>query len=284
MNDIYYDTYTEGPEEEQSSPRGSVGWTVKVIFKIIFTVLILGILGILFTRMILARPPADIIRFHWTADSIAAFDSGDEDFRVYSHTLRNYIIEVERGENIHVALSGRNRTRNPNGTQHIIDGHFVISNIHYVPMFSQFQFTFRYTDIAADYIRDFFDTVHPTEDSPLWFTLSTEPGGEPIPTAGSTPSSQTFGYYYRQTERGRYTYQRIIFDGINLENVDRLYLNIHHVNAIDHEYPFMSMCIFDSHLGLDEYVIFRRDTTRGPDDFRRSVNENRQIHISPPIN
>jgi len=254
MSDIYYDSYNEGQEEEYKSPRGSLGWTIKLIFKIIAAILILGTLGILFTRMILARPPADIIRFHWTDAAIAAFDSEDENFRVYSHTLQSYTIDTDGGL-LTIPLSGRNRSNIRE-----IDGHFVISNILYTPMLSQLQFTFRFTSSSLNFIEEFFRVEHTGQGSPLWFTLSHEPAGAPITD-----------FYYRQLEHNRYTYLRILFYGINLENVDRLYLNIHHINAINHHRPFMSMCIYDSFLTLDPYVIFSRDTSREADTFRSSV-------------
>ncbi|MCL2213323.1 MAG: hypothetical protein FWB93_05795 [Oscillospiraceae bacterium] len=255
MSDIYYAGYNEGEDEEIKSPRGSFIWTIKLIFKTLAAIIILGTLGILLVRMILARPPADIIRFHWTEAAIAAFDGDDESFRVYRHTLRSYTIDTESGPMV-VPISGTARSE-----VREIDGHIVVRSILYTPMLTQLQFTFSYTTTALNYIESFFDVGHQEGELPLWFTLSPTPGGTPPFT----------GFYYRKLQHNRYTYVRILFYGINLEEVDRLYLNVHHVNAIDHSLPFMSMRIYDNNLPLDEYAIVSRDTSRGADGFEQAI-------------
>jgi len=253
MSDLYYDNYHEGEEEAPPPPpRGSAKHVRKLVIKIFAYGSIILLYGFFIFRMCGTSAPADIIRYSWTPQAIEAFFDEDVDFGIYSIALRTFQDSEGR---IH-RMEGINRFG------HTLDGSFRVNNILVTPVLEQFQFTLRFTNRAVDYIVEHFEGDANREGELLLFTLTT----------GHDSDDLIFSdYIFRSAQRSRYNYRRLAFHGINLEDIDRLYLNIHYIGDVDHDAPFLSMVVYDSYLPLRPYRIGNRDANLPADEWERIV-------------
>jgi len=254
MSDIYYDNYHEGEEEAPPPPpRGSAKHIRKLVRKIIIIGVLVGLYGIFIFRMCATSAPADIIRYSWTQEAVDAFFDDDVDFSVYSHRLGSFL--DDEGRLIRIESINRCFVYG-----HVLDGHFRINNILITPVLEQIQFTLRFTNRAVEYFVDFYNGDQNREGESLFFTLTTGHESEDLIFSD---------YVFRSAQRSRYNYRRLAFHGINLDDIGRLYLNIHYIGDVDHNNPYLSMVVFDSHLPLREYRIGHRDADLPADVWKR---------------
>ncbi|MBQ7821385.1 MAG: hypothetical protein IJ391_03790, partial [Clostridia bacterium] len=161
--------------------------TIGKIFKFIAVFLIAAVYVLLIGRMLLARNYGIMNRYVWTENALYEYSASPESFSVMSHQLSESIDE---------------------------DGYYHISNYTYVPEISELQITVRYNNSTLDKL-DTYYTDRSDVGETFVFTLEDDKGN--IYDTYKYASSSNFIYNFR----------RLIFEGIDFENVGTLYLNIY---------------------------------------------------------
>ena len=148
-----------------------------------------SLIGLLCVRLVLSKPPSSMKTMVWTESAIAAYQSEGESFSV---------------------------TFYPSTDSFSKDGLFSISHITYIESIGQFQATVRYNERSFNYIR---------ED----YGLSSLPEGEAFVFMLRDSKGNVYkDYTFTSARKGGYGYRHVVFDGVGMEDVTRLTLEIYY--------------------------------------------------------
>ena len=156
----------------------------KKIVRIIFYLFFAALILIIIIRSSMMKPTAKMRRFLWNENSIEAYNTYGDELKVY--TLFEY--NSSTSENI-----------------------FTISDIRYIENISQFQFTLRWNNNTVANLMAL-DGIEAPND-----------GSEPFLFAIGDNNGKVYtDYEYTSDLRYNYSFRRIVFDGIDLKDVQSL--------------------------------------------------------------
>ena len=227
-----YDYYPYDDEKENNKKRFTIG----KLLKYIAIAMIVLIYALIFFRIGISNDTEIAKSFIWTEESVKAYnDSNGKGITVLSQKLEAYPLTDEDGNVLEMVRFDELSE----------DGYFKVSNFMYVKETKEVIITLRYNDTCKEYYSEEYGVD--TSVSELFvFTLT---GG------GKTYSD----YTYVTDSRFTYNYRRLIFTGIELDEVASLSIQAYCVGNPDSEKPACDMPIYDSHLDtkrveLEEYL------------------------------
>ncbi len=161
-----------------------------------FTTAIAGVI-VLFTIILFALDAdGDISALVWTREMIEEYQKYPEEFRV------EYIKVYDE----------RSFTE---------DGYFSVSKSRYIPVLDQWQFTVRYNHSTLEYMgADRGEEMAVGEDH---FTFAL------VDSEGTVYRD----FSYKRVTEGRYTYYRLIFDGVNMRKIDDIQIMIYCIDDLE---------------------------------------------------
>ncbi|MBQ4561166.1 MAG: hypothetical protein IJA55_02400 [Clostridia bacterium] len=136
------------------------------------------------------------------------------------------------------------------------DGYFSVSKSRYIPSLSQWQFTVRYNHSTLEYLSEERDEEMPIEDNHFTFTL--------VDNEGNVYRDFT----YKRVTEGRYTYYRLVFDGVNMRKVGDIQIMVYCIDDMENgELPEIAvgkLPLYYSELEREDYK-FEKEL---PDDMK----------------
>ncbi len=236
-----HESYTPDEDKEipdyYAAPKISIG----KILKYVVIGLVILIYGLIFYRMYLQNNSGVEIVSQLIANSetVKAYnnclDEG-ESFDVFYQEFTSYSKVLETDEN-----------KRPTKTTNIIHheysqsktyyGMFSISNFLYYEDSNQVVITLRYNRNAVKTLKEEYK-VSSLPSEPFFFTLD---------------DGKKFydSYYYLQDKKFTYNYRRLIFDGVTLDDISKLSLNIYYIaDCDDYTDTLESMQIYDSNIPM----------------------------------
>ncbi len=239
-----YDDYYSEENEEYTSGQSTAGKVAKKIFFITLRVMAVFVIALLLWRMFSTRDTKFSKAFIWNESAIDAYNSNSSDFIAY---------ECKKSDNI---------TRS---------GRFTTSNVYFVPMINQIQFTVRYNNSTLKALaKDYELSAIPTGENFI-FVLEDNLGN--IYTE----------YEYTVDAKNLYNYRKVIFDGIDTnaskvtkdknnkdvtEYFESLTLKIYYVNDVLLSMPYDSLVVYHAgrrseELDLEKYMFENNTATSG---------------------
>ncbi len=242
------ENYGYYPDDEEVVEKG---FSFGKLIKYIATAFVIAIWVIVLFRIWVSGETKFSKSFMWTPESIAAYNESPDDFKILQYELKSY---TKHFENPDGSLSAQQFTRN-NITD---DGFFKVSQMMYVEATKELQFTVRYTTAAVEDLTDY-------------YMLPEKPKGVPFHFVIYEKDTYFDEYEYSVDTRFIYTYCRVVYKGIDIENFDYLYLNVFYNGFADFQYPYSSLMIYDSYLSMEEYKIKKALPAELYEDFRQSL-------------
>ncbi len=215
-----YDYYPYDDEKDTKKR-----FTFGKFLKYIAIALIILVYALVFFRIAISNDTEIAKSFIWTEASVKAYNSSNgKGITVLSQELESYPILDEDGNVIEI-VSFEELSE---------DGLFKVSNFMYVKETKEVIITLRYNDTCEELYSEKYGID--TSVSELFvFTLT---------GSGKTYSDYTFVTDSRFT----YHYRRLIFTGVELDEVSSLNIQAYCVGNPDYESPACDMPIYDSHL------------------------------------
>ena len=162
-------------------------------FAVGFVVFVFAILGFLGLRLIQSKPPESMKNMIWTENAVALYESAPDSFKV---------------------------THYPSTDSFSEDNMYSISQITYTDGIGQLQATVRYNERALKY-------------------MMREKGVETLPEGEIFVFKlrDNFGklyneYTYTVAQKNGYGYRHVIFDGVDMEDVTQLTLEIYYIGDV----------------------------------------------------
>ena len=152
-------------------------------------VLAVALIAFLVIRMFTSKPPASMKKLIWNENLLSVYTSTDG---------QTEILTVVSSESFST------------------DRMFSVYSIYYIPEAGQLQFTVRYNNRALNYLEEDFPGAKETEGEIYGFRLRDNFGNE------------ITGYSYTEKERFGYTFRRLIFEGVSLDDVSAMYVDVYY--------------------------------------------------------
>lgn len=174
-----YDDYNDLEEDfdPYTENKLTVGKVIKKVFLYSLRLLALGVFAFLMFRILSSGDPKSMKEFIWTSPSIEAYTENPSEFEAFYY-------------------------KHPDNLSK--DGKFAASYIYFVPKTGQFQITVRYNNSTLKYL---------AED----YKLGEKPQGEVFVYVLTDNLGNTYtDYEYFSDTKNIYNYQRLVFNGIDL--------------------------------------------------------------------
>ncbi len=197
-------------EYEENKKRFTPKKIARFIFKLIAYSIIIATFVLIIGRIQLAKLPKSFTQYVWTDASRAAYEDGEIEL-IFQEPYSSY------DEN----------------------GYYNVSNVAISPESGEVQFTVRYNSRS-------------TINSLMQFYGMTErPTGEVFVYILSDQSGKEYtSYTFAASSRPMYEFRRVIFDGVDLEGVETLYLDVYYGDDVSKNGRMnSSFVIFDTQLG-----------------------------------
>ena len=162
------------------------------------TTAIAGVIVLLIIILFALDADGDISNLVWTDAMIEEYQKYPEEFRV------EYIKVYDE----------RSFTE---------DGYFSVSKSRYIPSLSEWQFTVRYNHSTLEYLGADRDEVMAVGEDHFTFAL--------VDSEGAVYRD----FSYKRVTEGRYTYYRLVFDGVNMRKVDNIQIMIYCIDDIERD-------------------------------------------------
>lgn len=213
-NDIDY-------EEFRIKERGPVFKTFKWI-----TLTLVGILAVLLLMRIFVNNnvPKEAKEILWDGAGYTAFAADPEGFELISHPLDSYVIKG----------TGEQVVRN-NMTA---DAYFSFSDVCYAPSVGQIQLTFRYNVSTLEHVKKDLELDELKEGEPFIFRLADDKDKVYAEYVYTTAEKSFLG-------KPRYVYRRLLFSGVDMEEVNTLTLQVYYADQPEAEKPLGEIIIYD---------------------------------------
>lgn len=243
------ENYGYYPDDENESVKG---FTIGKLFKYIGIAIVVAVWVLMLFRIWMSGDTKFAKTFMWTDASIEAYKADPDNFKILSYELHSYNITIEKDDG---TIESERFIRN-NITE---DGYFQVTNMMYVPAAKELQFTVRYTTSSVEYLK-------------TYYNLSEKPKGVPYHFMLTSGDEYFDDYTYTTDTRFIYTYCRLVFSGIDIEDFDLIYMSVYYENMADYNYPYENMLIYDSYLDMKEYKVKKALPAKLSDDIRVSEN------------
>ena len=203
-------------------------FTFGKLFKYIIIAFIVLVYALIFFRIAISNDTDIAKSFIWTVDSAKAFNSSQgKGITVLSQELTAYPLTDEDGNVLEIVKFDE---LSP-------DGLFKVSNFMYVKETKEVIITLRYNDTCEELYSEKYGID--TKTSELFvFTLT---GGE----------KRYSDYTYVSDSRFTYHYRRLIFKGVELDELAKINLQAYCVGNLDYDKPACDMVIYDSHIEME---------------------------------
>ena len=175
--DDYTDEYEENGYEAIYGKKLTVGKIIKYIFKYGFRLISIFVVGFLFFRIFISNEPKESKVFIWNETSINAYNENSSSFNPKYYNHPDNITS---------------------------DGKFVVSSVYFVPEIGQFQMTVRYSKATLKKLVTEYALAETPSQNIFVYTLTDQ--------LGNTYKD----YEFITFKKGRYTYERIVFDNIDM--------------------------------------------------------------------
>lgn len=243
------ENYGYYPDDENESVRG---FTIGKLFKYIGIAIVVAVWVIILFRIWAAGDTKFSKSFMWTDDAVRAYKEDPDNFKIMSYDLHSYTLTIENDDGtIDSEMIVRNNITD--------DGYFQVTHMMYVEATKELQFTVRYTTASVEYLK-------------TYYKLAKKPSGIPYHFMVFEGDTYFDDYTYTTDTRFIYTYCRLVFSGIDMEDFDTLYLAVYYENMADFDYPYETMLIYDSHIDMETYRIKKALPAKISGDVRVSEN------------
>ncbi len=183
-------------EHEDDNWRPELPKHVKILKKlpgILFTVFAFGLIALMVTRLILSKPPKSMKEMVWTESLLEAYNNAGNGFKVETILCSDSFSE---------------------------DGMFSVDAITYCEAAEQLQVTLRYNDRSMSYLLEDYPDADKAEET-YRFALRND------------KDLKYTAYSYTSAKSSGYTYRHLIFDGISLEDISAIYLDVYYSGDFD---------------------------------------------------
>lgn len=287
---IYYDTYNEGPDEEEK-PSGAKR-IIKIVFRAFFLTLLISILTILIFRIISMKEPRRVSGYsvtQSTLDALGKLDAyhrsntdsekyPDEEYILVDRDLGFVTVKNKAtGEETRVRASEYDERGFAVYTQKLYNYSYTDPETGATTLIKRDEY---YTDPASEDgtargLDETFDGCYRVSN--MYFTpasnnlqvtfrysgrsgiaklmyeygLREEPKGEVfVFTLSDDLGNEYTDYSYRTDSRSYYQYRSLVFEGVDFDSVKEFTLNVYYVADVKIGEPFVSMVIYDENLVL----------------------------------
>ncbi len=250
---IYYDNYMDDNDSGEYDPFEEdprykryyqIKRIVKFTLKTLVAVSVLAVIGILLYRIYTIRDPDMASQHLWNEKGIAAYKN-DEEFKVYSQKMVSYMWkDPDTGEVREIERDVFN------GGKEIGDQTMRISDMYYNFATKQVQVTLRWNQNAE-------------KDILAHYKLTELPAGELFYYVLTDEKGNAYGEVsYIKGSRYVYTYRRLLFDNVDIEKANELYLNIYYTGKPEAA-PYEEMIIYDAAIDLFEVEVKKPNGVTG---------------------
>lgn len=247
--EFFMDNYGYYPDDDEVKVKG---FTIGKLFKYVGIAIVIAVWVLLIVRIWTAEDTKFSKSFMWTDASINAYKADPKGFVIKSYDLHSYDYLIENSDGTY---DSERITRN-NMTD---DGYFQVTNLMYVPATKELQFTVRYTSKSVEYLE-------------TYYNLSSKPTGIPYHFMVYEGDKYFDDYTYTTDTRFVYTYCRVVFSNIDIEDFNIMSLGVFYENLADYDYPYSSLVIYDSYLDMKNYSVKKALPAELGDDIRVSEN------------
>lgn len=243
------DNYGYYPDDEEVQVKG---FTIGKLFKYVGIAIVIAVWVILLLRIWLAEDTSFAKTYMWTEAAIEAYENDPKGFEIKSYELHSYEYLIENPDGSYESERITHNTITD-------DGYFQVSNMMYTPATKELQFTVRYTSASVEYLQ-------------TYYNLSEKPQGIPYHFMVYQGDVYFDDYTYTTDTRFVYTYCRLVFSGIDMEEFDYLSLGVFYENLADYDYPYSTLMIYDSYLDMKDYSVRKARPAELAQDIRVSEN------------
>ena len=243
------ENYGYYPDDEEVKVRG---FTISKLFKYVGISIVIVVWVLMIFRIWVSGDTSFSKSFMWTDASIKAYKEDPDSFEIKSYDLHSYEYLIENPD-------GSYESERITHNDITDDGYFQVTNMMYVEATKELQFTIRYTSASVEYLK-------------TYYKLSKVPEGIPYHFMVYEGDRCFDDYTYTTDTRFVYTYCRIVFSGIDMNEFDFLYLGVFYENLADFDYPYSSLLIYDSYLDMHKYSTKKALPAELDSDIRVSEN------------
>lgn len=194
----------------------------KKIFKIILYCIPVGVIIFYLVTSYSMRLPAEMKKYYWTESNLALYEKDGKDIDIRTGTTYDgYMTD---------------------------DGYFGIFSVQYTPGADQFQCTVRYNRSTVTKVNAAFEN----EGKNLL------PEGMPFSAALYSEKQNKFftEYLYKNAESSRHLFYRYVFEGVEIEENDRVWIYLYPSDNVDTSAsPVGKLLLYESEYGTDEYKL-----------------------------
>ena len=166
------------------------------IFSVGFVAFVFAVIAFMCVRLALSKPPKNMKELIWTEEAFAQYSAAPNEFDIIYYPSTDSFSE---------------------------DSMYSISNIYYTKSLGQFQATVRYNERALRYLAESKEVDELAEGEIFVFKLR-----------------DNFGkvyteYKYTSDTKSGYGYRRVIFDGVDMNDVATLHLEVYYIGDVGGE-------------------------------------------------
>lgn len=227
--DYYPEEYTAGKKKKKGPVGRVVKWLVILLIAFVY--------GFLIFRIFITSDTKTAKTFVWTDATVEAYEKNAKDFKAYTqdNSYVRYDPDTEQTfEYSYDTYSGSD--------DDLHYGQFHISQFVYVPASEEFQITLRYNRESVNELL-------------TAYGLEKAPAGELLCFALTDGINYYTDYTFLSDSRFTYQYRRLAFSGVDLENVQQMWLEIFYVGDVRKSAPYESMTVYLADIPMEAYEL-----------------------------
>ena len=275
MNDLYYETYNEGPAPEED--KGGLSRILGIVWKTVVVVVVAAVFFIIFYRIFEMNEPSGVGKLLFTGDSLALYDTlGDRSVVRPEYDRSEYAYEKESLTSVYLTKKGESaddyekitltpdeyyetkgfRVFEANVGSYTVrddkgDGRLVkISGFYEVagsPVEGALRATHVYLIPAARQVQFTFRCKNNALEK---LEGHTAPDGSVFRIVLRDGKGRTYeSYSYKTDSKGVYRYTTMLFEDVSLDDVEHLALDLHYIDR-DYADAVLTIDLYDGGLPL----------------------------------
>ncbi len=230
------DMYTDTFDSDTPKERSLAARIILGTLKLIFTLMIASIFIIIFVRLNLLKTPKQFADFAWTSEAIA---------------------EYEKNGSLTVGY------QDPY-TEYDDDGLYHISDVSFAKELGQLQLTVRYNS------RSTINTLMTK------YGLTERPTGETfVYILTDDDGTKYTSYRFAAAEKPLSEFRRVIFDGVDFDATENLYLHVYYGDDVNDLSPlYCTFTVYEADRWIEEKQLTPEDMTFALSDNPAYINKN----------
>jgi|GEM_PF-2189235 len=224
--------YEYYPESEIAEKKKKKPFSAKKLIKWLIIALIAGVYLLIFIRIFITNIDPQISKSYiWTAESVRAYNSDKDSFKVQNQQIKSFVVPEPDGSYTRVVYN-------------VItdDGYYHISNFMYNEATKELIISVRFNNASLENLRDKYD-------------LPSTPGADAYVFALDKEGEYDYNYSYTYKNVFGYHFCRLVFSGVELSDYDTIDLNVYYAQNVVLSAPLGYLTIYDSRIPVEYYDI-----------------------------